>query len=166
MRCPKCTEWRYNDQHKVFHDHTLGCYPENSISCTTEQVCQGVKRKTFRTILSIWYSVCYIRTYLLLTFVDLEKPYDRVPMDLVYLCLRRRRVSEKLVRLVEATYHGESTVVRTMRSRTDEFPIKVGLHQGSGLSPFLFIIVLDVKSEEFRCGLSSELLFADDTEEE
>ena len=40
---------------------------------------------------------------LFLTFVDLEKAYDRVPMDLVYLCLRRRGVPEKLVRLVETT---------------------------------------------------------------
>ena len=43
---------------------------------------------------------------LFLTFVDLEKAYDRVPMDLVYWCLRRRGAPEKLVRLVEATYHG------------------------------------------------------------
>ena len=73
-----------------------------------------------------------------------------------------RGVPEKLVRLVEATYHGASTVVRTTYGRTVGFPIKVGLHQGSGLSPFLFIVVLDVISEEFRCGLPSELLFADD----
>ena len=46
---------------------------------------------------------------LFLTFVDLEKAYDRVPWDLVYWCLRKRGVPEKLVRLVEATYHGAST---------------------------------------------------------
>jgi len=34
--------------------------------------------------------------------------------------------------------------------------------QGSGLIPFLYIIILDVISEEFRCGLPSELLFAND----
>ena len=74
----------------------------------------------------------------------------------------RRGVPDKLVRVVKATYHGASTVVRTMHGRTDEFPIKVGLQQGSGLSPFLFIVVLDVISEEFRRGLSREMLFADD----
>ena len=66
---------------------------------------------------------------LFFTFVDLEKAYDRVPRDLVYWCLQRRGVPEKLVRLVEATYHGASTVVRTKQGRTDGFPIKVGLHQ-------------------------------------
>ena len=50
----------------------------------------------------------------------------------------------------------------TTQGRTDEFPIKVGLHQGSGLSPFLFIVVLEVINEKFRCGLLCELLFADD----
>ena len=59
--------------------------------------------------------------------------------------------------------YGASTIVRTTHGRTGEFPIKVGLHQGSGLSPFLFIEVLDVNSEEFRCELSCALLlFADD----
>ena len=43
-----------------------------------------------------------------------------------------------------------------------QFAIKVGLHQGSALSPLLFIVVLDVISEEFRRGLPWELLFADD----
>ena len=66
------------------------------------------------------------------------------------------------MRLVEATYHGASTVVKTTHGRTDEFPFKVGLHQGSGFSPFLFIAVLDVISKEFRRGLPRELLFADD----
>ena len=66
------------------------------------------------------------------------------------------------MRLVEATYHGASTVVRTTHGRTDEIPIKVDLHQGSGLSPFLFIVVLDVINKEFRRELPRQLLFADD----
>ena len=39
--------------------------------------------------------------------------------------------------------------------------MKVGLHQGSILSP-LFAAVMDVVSSEARSGLPSELLYADD----
>ena len=40
--------------------------------------------------------------------------------------------------------------------------VKVGLHQGSVLSPLLFAVVMDVVSSEARSGLPSELLYADD----
>ena len=40
--------------------------------------------------------------------------------------------------------------------------MKVGLHQGSVLSPLLFTAVMDVVSSEVRSGLPSELLYADD----
>ena len=96
------------------------------------------------------------------TFIDLEKAYDRVPRDLVYWSLRKRKVPEKLVRLVKATYKKAATVARTAHGKTGQFELEVGLHQGSGLSPFLFTIVLDTISEECRNGLPWELLFADD----
>ena len=40
--------------------------------------------------------------------------------------------------------------------------MKVGVHQGSILSPLLFIIVLEALSRSFRAGLPWELLYADD----
>ena len=40
--------------------------------------------------------------------------------------------------------------------------MKVGLHQGSVLSPLLFIIVMDVITREIQDGLPWELLYADD----
>ena len=53
-------------------------------------------------------------------------------------------------------------MVRTAHGKTGQFEIEVGLHQGSGLRPFLFTItVLDKISEECRNGLPWELLFAD-----
>ena len=42
------------------------------------------------------------------------------------------------------------------------FEVKVGKHQGSGLSPLLFVIVMEAISREFRAALSWELLYADD----
>ena len=43
-----------------------------------------------------------------------------------------------------------------------EFAVKVGVHQGSVLSPLLFIIVLEALSKKFRTGLPWELFYADD----
>ena len=37
-------------------------------------------------------------------FVDLEKAYDRIPREVVFWCLKKRKVPEKLVRLVEMMY--------------------------------------------------------------
>jgi len=38
----------------------------------------------------------------------------------------------------------------------------VGMHQGSALSPLLFVIVMEAISTEFRVALPWELLYADD----
>ena len=38
----------------------------------------------------------------------------------------------------------------------------MGMHQGSALSPLLFVIVMDAISREFRGALPWELLYADD----
>ena len=40
--------------------------------------------------------------------------------------------------------------------------MKVGVHQGSVLSPLVFAIVVDVVTESVRNGLMSEMLYADD----
>ena len=39
--------------------------------------------------------------------------------------------------------------------------MKVGVHQGSLLSPLVFPIVVDVFMESVRIGLKSEMLYAD-----
>ena len=42
------------------------------------------------------------------------------------------------------------------------FEIKVDMHQGSALSPLLFVIVMEAISREFRVALPWELVYADD----
>ena len=44
----------------------------------------------------------------------------------------------------------------------NKFSVKVGVHQGSVLSPLLFIIVLEARSSECRNRSVWELLHADD----
>ena len=59
-------------------------------------------------------------------------------------------------------YTEACTVVRTDAGLSESFEVKVGLHQGSVLSPLLFSAVMDVVSSEAKSGLLSELLYADD----
>ena len=42
------------------------------------------------------------------------------------------------------------------------FEVKVGMHQGSTLSPLLFVIVVEALYREYRVTLPWELLYADD----
>nr|XP_027229376.1 uncharacterized protein LOC113821128 [Penaeus vannamei] len=74
-------------------------------------------------------------------FVDLEKAYGRV--------------------MNKET----KTLVHTPCGDTDPFCVNVGLHQGSALSPFLFLIVIDILTSELREEEPQDLwklLFADD----
>ena len=58
---------------------------------------------------------------------------------------------------------GAKTFVRTVYGNSKGFEVKVGMHLGiSGLSPLLFVIVMEAISSEFRVALPWELLYADD----
>lgn len=95
-------------------------------------------------------------------FVDLEKAFDRVPRDVVWWAMRKLGVEEWLVKVVQSMYHNVRSRVRVNGEFSDEFEVKVGVHQGSVLSPLLFIMVLEALSQEFRTGCPWELLYADD----
>src|SRR4030088_2680264 len=97
-----------------------------------------------------------------MAFVDLEKAFDRVPRKVVWWALRQTGVSEWIVNVIKAMYDGATTAVKFSDGESKEFNVKVGVHQGSVLSPLLFIIVLEALSKEFREGLPWELLYADD----
>ena len=60
------------------------------------------------------------------------------------MCLREPGVPEKYVRLVKDTYEDARTQVKTSIGLTGKITVRVGLHQGSSLSPYLFDMILDV----------------------
>ena len=95
-------------------------------------------------------------------FVDLEKAYDRVPQEELWYCMRKSGIQEKYVRLVQDMYEGSQTVVRCAVGTTESFKVKVGLHQGSALSPFLFAMIMDRLTDEVRRKPLWTMLFADD----
>ena len=97
-----------------------------------------------------------------MAFVDLEKEFDRVPRKVIWWALRKLGVEEWIVGLVQGMYANARSRVRVGEGFSKEFEVKVGVHQGSVLSPLLFIIVLEALSREFRAGVPWEDLYADD----
>ena len=99
---------------------------------------------------------------LYIAFVDLEKAFDRVPRKVIWWALRSVGVEEWAIRIIQGMYVNASGCLRVNGQYSDEFGVWVGLHQGSVLSPLLFILLLEALSWEFRTGVPWELLYADD----
>ncbi|KAH1190561.1 Protein transport protein Sec24-like [Glycine max] len=97
-----------------------------------------------------------------LIFIDLEKAYDRVPREILWKALEKKGVRVAYIRAIQDMYDRVSTSVRTQGGESDDFPITIGLHQGSTLSPYLFTLILDVLTEQIQEIALRCMLFADD----
>jgi len=93
--------------------------------------------------------------------VDLERAFDRVLREVMRWAMRKLGVEEWLVLTLMSMYTGAKTFVRTVCGSSKCFEVKVGMHQGSALSPLLRVIVIEALSREFRVVLPWEL-YADD----
>ena len=78
--------------------------------------------------------------------------------------MRKLGVEEWIVKLVQRMFEnvGRRSCVQVGECLSEEFEVKVGVHQRSVLSPLLFIIMLKVLSSEFLAGVPWEDIYADD----
>ena len=76
--------------------------------------------------------------------------------------MRKKGIPEVCVRSVMSLYEGAKTRVRVDSELPEEFEAEVRMHQGCVLSPFIFVVVVDVVTEFARDGMLSEMLYADD----
>ncbi|EYC15085.1 hypothetical protein Y032_0038g3625 [Ancylostoma ceylanicum] len=97
-----------------------------------------------------------------LAFLDLEKRYDRLPCAVLSEMMRERGIPKCIVRTVQVMYDGLRARVRTLHKPTSKFDITVGVHQGSVLSPSLFIRTLDTVVKHLLEGPPFTVLYADD----
>ena len=94
-----------------------------------------------------------------MVFIDLEKAYDWLPQQEVWRCMREKGVPEKYMKIIQDMYDRVQTHLWCSVGEMEKFPVKVGLHQGSALSPYLFNLIMDVISAEVRDEAPLSMLF-------
>ncbi|WVZ58983.1 hypothetical protein U9M48_009193 [Paspalum notatum var. saurae] len=97
-----------------------------------------------------------------MVFIDLEKAYDKIPRNVMWWALEKHKIPTKYVTLIKNMYNKVVTSVRTTDGDTSDFPINIGLHQGSALSPYLFALVMDEVTRDIQGDIPWCMLFADD----
>ena len=97
-----------------------------------------------------------------MVFIDLEKAYDRVPREILWRVLEKKRVCVAYIEAIKDMYNRTVTSIRTISGEIKEFPITIGLHQGSALSPYLFALVIDEITRHIQHEVPWCMLFADD----
>ena len=78
------------------------------------------------------------------------KTFDRVPRKVLQWVMRKKGIPEVSVRSLMCLYEGVKTRVSVASELSEEFEVKVWMHQGSVLSPLLFAMVVDVVTEFTR----------------
>ena len=68
--------------------------------------------------------------------------------------LGKAQVPTKYITLIKDMYKDAVMCARTYDGDTSDFPIKIGLHQGSALSLYLFALVMDEVTRDIQGGIS------------
>jgi len=97
-----------------------------------------------------------------MVFIDLDKTYDKVPREPLWKWWEKRGVPVAYIRVIKDIYDGLRARVRILVGDMNDFPIDIGLHQGSALSPFLFTIIMDELTSEIQDEISWCMLFVND----
>ena len=94
-------------------------------------------------------------------FWGLEEAFDREPRKVLEWTMRKKGKPKVLVRSEMSLYEGVKTRVRVNYELSEEYEVKVEMHQEYVPPPFLFALVM-ILSPNLPEGALSELLHADD----
>ena len=81
-------------------------------------------------------------------YIDMEKAFDRINRDALWLKLGKLGISKKMLCMIKAIYKNVRACVKTSRGLTDMFNCPRGVKQGCILSPLLFSLFLNDIAKE------------------
>ena len=90
------------------------------------------------------------RRELHMVFIDLEKAYDQDTKRCTLKSLENKGVGVAYIKAIQDICDGILTKDRIPGGETKDFPIRIDLHQGSSLSPYLFNLVVNVLIESVK----------------
>ena len=76
------------------------------------------------------------------------------------------RITDKYVRLIIVTYEGASMQVTSGAITTDKINAEKELHQGSSLSRYLFVLILDVMAVDTKDRPADDIVLSRTRREE
>jgi hypothetical protein len=92
--------------------------------------------------------------FLHMIFIDLKKAYDKVTRNILWWTLQKHKVSIKYITLIKDMYNNVVTSVRTSDRDINNLSINIGLQQGSALSPYLIVLVMDEVTRDIQGGIA------------
>ena len=78
-----------------------------------------------------------------MNFIDFEKAFDSVHWGSLWIIMRKYGIPEKIIRIIQLFYVDFQCAVEDRGERGNWFGFKTGVKQGSNMSGFLFLMVMD-----------------------
>ena len=97
-------------------------------------------------------------------FYDLEKAFDNVEFPVLLMHVYKAGIHGRAWRIICSFYLSPTSCVKVNNALTQEFILGRGVRQGSMLSPFLFLIIIDEllkKLADLRQGVDFNGLYTD-----
>lgn len=94
--------------------------------------------------------------------IDIMKAYDKVLIKVLRRFLEARDILMCFIRVIKDMYDGSKTWVSILEGNLENFPMEMGIHQGSTLCSFLFVVVMDVLMMGIQDEVPQCMLFVDE----